>query len=204
MVLKEAFRLQNHLSELIQQVQLFLAKKDNVFLVRQEHLRSKSNPKAENEVIEVRRETEMVPDRVIDLYLDLLNEKEQLSGAISAAKAGAELDMDASISINKLKQEAITRLAILANQSSSESQDEGRDYMINVDGNQTPYHYTIKTVRTIDYDRTAVRGIVRRLRRETNDVSSKIDYLNVTLEVDYQSKYDLDDTFEEAYEKFIG
>ena len=42
------------------------------------------------------------------------------------------------------------------------------------------------------------------LQREADEVSSKIDLINVTLEVDYEPKYDLDESFEDSYEKFIS
>lgn len=204
MIIKEAFRMQNYLRELTEEACIFLSKKDNVTKVKEEHLRKKSNPNAENETIEVRRETDLVADKVIDLYLDILKEKEKLSKAISNAKAGAEIDIDSALDINKARQEAITRIGCLATLKSTESDMEGNGYLINTDGNQTPYVYTIHSVRTIDFDRQKVKGILSRLRREADEVSSKIDLLNVTLEVDYTPKYEIGETFEDAYEKFTA
>lgn len=77
------------------------------------------------------------------------------------------------------------------------------DYLINAEGNQTAYYYNIRSTRTIDYDREVVRGIVKRLQRESDEVSTKIDVLNVTLDVDYAPKYDFESGFEDAYEQFV-
>ena len=77
------------------------------------------------------------------------------------------------------------------------------DYLINAEGNQTAYYYNVRSVETIDYDRDKVRGIVKRLQRESDAVSTKIDLLNVTLEVDYVPKYDFESGFEDAYEQFM-
>jgi hypothetical protein len=204
MILKESFRMQNHLSELSGQALLFLSERDNVMKVKEEHLRSKSNPNAQDETIEVLRPTEMVPDKVIALYLDILSEREKLSAAISKAKNSADIDIDSAISINKEKQYAIRQFKGLARLKSSESTTAGRDYLINTEGNQTPYVYTVKAVNTIDFDRESLRGMIKRLQRESDEVSSKIDLINVTLEVDYTPKYDMDESFEDAYEKFVG
>lgn len=204
MILKEAFRMQNHLRELIDEAYVFLSVKDNVTKVKEEHLRKRSNPAAENETIEVTRETDMKADMVIDIYLDLIKEKEKLSKAISKAKAGAGMDIDSTLEINKTRQEAITRIGCIAALKSSENDREGQDYLINAEGNQTPYVYTIHSVRTIDFDREKVKGILNRLRHEADEMSARIDLLNVTLEVDYTPKYEIGDTFEDAYEKYTA
>ncbi len=85
----------------------------------------------------------------------------------------------------------------------TESDEEGKDYLINTDGNQSEYHYTIHSVKTIDFDRDTLKGIIKRLQRESDEASAKIDITNVTLEVEYKPVYDTNDTFEDAYEKFI-
>ena len=45
--------------------------------------------------------------------------------------------------------------------------------------------------------------IAERLQRESDAVSTKIDQLNVMLEVEYEPKYDFDSSFEDAYGNFI-
>ena len=204
MVLKESFRMQNHLAELAQQAQLYLSRIENVVHIRQEHLRSRRNPSAVDEIVEVQRDSDMIPDKVIGLFLDLLAEREKLSAAISKAKVSAEIDMDSALAINKIKQDAIRRFQMMARIKSTETTTDGRDYLINSEGNQTPYVYTIRSVQTIDFDREMLKGIIRRLQREADEISTKVDLLNVTLEVDYTPKYDFDDSFEDAYMKFVG
>ncbi len=203
MVLKESFRMQNHLCELSQKALLFLSRTENVLRIKEEHLKKKSYSGAENETIEVRRDTEMTADNVIGLYLDLFSEREKLALAIGKAKENADCDIDAVICMNKARQEAINRFRPLAALQSTESDMEGKDYLINADGNQSEYHYTIHSVKTIDFDRDTLKGIIKRLQRESDEASAKIDITNVTLEVEYKPVYDTNDTFEDAYEKFI-
>ena len=203
MVLKEAFRMQNHLTALTNSAIAFLSANENVMRIKEEHQRSKRNPKAEDEIVEVKRDHDMNADGVIDLLLDLMNEREKLSLAISRAKESAEFDIDAAIAANKARQEAADCLKELAGRKSSETVSRGMDYLINAEGNQTAYYYNVRSVETIDYDRDKVRGIVKRLQRESDAVSTKIDLLNVTLEVDYAPKYDFESGFEDAYEQFM-
>lgn len=204
MVLKESFRMQNHLEELYTQAMAFLALEENIVSVREMHLRSKSNPKASDETVDIIKPSTMEPNKMIDLCLDILAEREKLSLAISKAKAAAEIDIDTAMLSNKGKMWTIRDLQELAKKKSSESMTRGTDYLINAEGNQTPYFYTLKTIRTIDFDRNMVKGIIKRLQKEADEVSAKIDLINVTLEVDYTSKYDFDDTLEDAYDKFTG
>ena len=204
MILKESFRMQNHLNALSSEALYFMTNYENMMSIKEEHLKSKSNPKAEDETVEVKKMTDMIPNMVIGLYTDVLKEKEKLSEAISSAKAKAEIDLDSALAINKAKQDAVSRLKSIAYLQASDTVTTGKDYLINSEGNQTPYYYNIRTVKTIDFDRDGLKGIIKRLQREANEVSTKIDLLNVTLEVDYEPKYDFDTSFEDAYEQYTS
>ncbi len=204
MILKESFRMQNHLYDLMMKAGSFLSDEENIMNIKEEHQRRKSNPKDEDEIVEVKRKTEMIPDKVLELYLDLLSEREKLAQAISKAKSSAEIDIDATISANKDRHVALVKLRDMADVQPTETFESGRGHLINAEGNQTPYVYKIRCVRTIDFNREALKGIIKRLQRESDEASAKIDLLNVTLEVDYTPKYDLDDSFEDAYAKFVS
>ena len=86
MVLKEAFRMQNHLTALTDEAIAFLSINENVMRIKEEHQRSKRNPKAEDEIVEVKRDHDMTANQVIDLLMDLLNEREKLSLAVSRGR----------------------------------------------------------------------------------------------------------------------
>lgn len=68
---------------------------------------------------------------------------------------------------------------------------EGKGYVFNKDGNQTEYVYDIDRVVTIDYDRNAVRSLLKELTREADQVSLKIDSTLLSTEVDYLLPFDL-------------
>jgi hypothetical protein len=204
MVLKEAFRYQNYLGSLIDSARSYLNYTDNVTSKKQEHYRKKSNPEANDEVIEVpkRSELEYTPNQIVDFLINILSEKEKLSIAIDSAKNTAQINIDSSIAMNKQKRTVINSLTTIANLKANERVTKGSDYKFNQEGNQVPYYYDIKEVTTIDFDRNKVKAIIKKLRNETDDISNTIDKLQVEIEVEYSPIYDLNDSFEDALEIF--
>ena len=94
---------------------------------------------------------------------------------------------------NKSRQAFLITMQRLANCKSSHElkQGEGRGYIFNNDGNQTTYCYDIDRIKTIDYDRNKVRALVKKLTRESDEVSIKIDEALLHTQVDYEPKFDL-------------
>ena len=203
MILKDSFRMQNYLTDLMQQMIVFLSKTDHVMKTRKIHQYSKGMPEKED-VSMIVRESEMRSGNMMELLLDVLEEKEKLVLAINRAKASAPEDIDVSLASNKARQEVIRRFRALAQLKSSESEEMERDYYITPTGVQDAYMYPLKTIRTIDFDRNRVKGIIKRLQKESDAVSSRIDLLNLTLEVDHEPKYELGESLEDVYEKFYG
>ena len=203
MILKDSFRMQNYLTDLMQQMIVFLSKTDHVMKTRKIHQYSKGMPEKED-VSMIVRESEMRSGNMMELLLDVLEEKEKLALAINRAKASAPEDIDVSLASNKARQEVIRRFRALAQLKSSESEEMERDYYITPTGVQDAYLYPLKTIRTIDFDRNRVKGIIKRLQKESDAVSSRIDLLNLTLEVDHEPKYELGESLEDIYEKFYG
>lgn len=209
MVLKEAFRTQNYLENLINRGLMFLTSTDNVTTKKQEHMRKKVNADAEDETIEVPKSTvfendKITPNVVVDFVMDVMAEKEKLTYAITVAKAKAEIDIDSSIALNKTRQGIAGILNTMANIKASERITTGRDYKFNNDGDQVLYAYNINEVTTIDFDRNKVKTLVKKLNRESDEVSTKLDALNVTVNVNYTPKYEIGDSFEDCLNVFLG
>jgi hypothetical protein len=208
MVLKEAFRAQNYLEGIISEGLSFLIRTDNVTIKKQAHMRKKVNADADDEVIELPKSVEfenkaITPNVVIDFVMDVLAEKEKLTSAIAVAKVEAEMDIDSAIALNKSRQHVAAILNVMGNIKASEKQIIGRDYKFNVDGVQVPYQYNINETTTIDFDRHKVKGLVKKLSRESDDVSTKLDTLNVTVNVGYTPKYEIGDSFEDCLNTFL-
>lgn len=208
MVLKEAFRTQNYLENLINRGLMFLSSPCNVTATKQEHMRKKVNADATDEVVEVPKSTtfendKITPNVVVDFVMDVIAEKEKLTSAIAVAKAGSEIDIDSSIALNKTRQVVANTLNSMANIKASERVTTGRDYKFNADGDQVSYVYSINETTTIDFDRTKVKALAKKLSRESDEVSTKLDALNVTVNVNYESKYEIGDSFEDCLNVFL-
>lgn len=199
MILKEAYRYQNYLSNLISSAEGYLCKKDFITETTQTHNRKKVNPEAEDEVMVVKTSynVNFTPMQLIEFINKALVEKQKLTNAIDTAKKNAEINIDSSIEVNKIKQGYISVLSSMTKTKSSETVSRGSGYKFNADGNQVAYYYDIDNVTTINFDRNDVRSILKKLQRETDDVSTKIDAIQATAEVDYEPIWDLSDSLED-------
>lgn len=201
MVLKEAYRYQKFLAGLIHSAEYYLYKKEFVTTVEQYHERKKSNPDAENETVQKENPTKSSVDFSVNDLLrfipELLEEKENLSIAINKAKNTTEIDIDASLSMNKQKQEFIRVLNDMNSKKSCEKTITGKGYKFNVNNEQVPYIYDVVEKTTIDFDRNTVKALIKKYSKETDHVSTILDRIVLTIQVDFDPKYDINDTLEE-------
>ena len=195
MNLKEAFQAQNKIGELLDYISFYLSNVDNVMTVTEKHLRSKALAGQQDDSVDVSRKSEEMFEvgKLIDIWQQLMNEKEQLGLAIGKAKAGMSFNLDAAVDANKSRRAFLVTMQRLANRKSSHElqKGEGKGYVFNNDGNQTTYCYDIDRIMTIDYDRNKVRAMVKELTRESDEVSIKIDEALLHTQVDYEPKFDL-------------
>ena len=193
MNLKEAFQAQNKIIELLDYISGYLSVEDNVMTVTEKHLRSKALSGQQDDSVDVSRKSEEMFEvgKLIDIWQQLMNEKEQLGLAIGKAKAGMSFNLDAAVDANKSRRAFLMTMQRLANRKSSHElqKGEGRGYVFNNDGNQTTYFYDIDRIKTIDYDRNKVRAMVKELTRVSDEVSIKIDEALLHTQVDYEPKF---------------
>lgn len=205
MYLKEAFRYQNFINRLISQTMRYLSFDKNVTKITQEHMRKKVNPDAENEIIDM---TTMRPfdyevNNLIRFLEKLMEDKEALTVAISRAKAGCAMDIDAEIANNKSRQSVVSTLNRMAAIKPSEKITRATDYKFNAEGNQVPYTYEVKEVSVIDFDRNRVKAIAKETAARCDEVSANIDKIMVELVVDYTPWYSINDSYEDVMEQFL-
>lgn len=200
MVLKEAFRYQNYLSNLIRQAENYLNKRDFITTTKQEHNRNKVNPEADNETVEVKSpyNVEFTPMQLVNFIMKAIAEKEKLSVAIVTAKNSAEFDIDAALEMNREKQQYITVLEHMDGIRSTSKDSRGQDYRFDNNGEQKLYYYPMTEIVTINYDRNDIRGLIKKLRKETDEVSTKLDLIKVNTEVDYTPIWDILTPLEEV------
>ena len=96
MNLKESYRYANYLDALLNTAYRYLQNKGFVTTTKQNHLRSKANSEATDEVIELQKpyDVDFTPNTVIDFVVKVITEKELLADAIVKAKAGTEINID--------------------------------------------------------------------------------------------------------------
>ena len=199
MNLKESYRYANYLDGLLSTAYTYLRNKGFVTTTKQNHLRSKANNEAQDEIIEVQKpyDVEFTPNNVIDFVIKVLNEKETLFNAIADAKAGTEINIDNAIAMNKKKQGFVSILNGMADIKANENIVSGSDYKFNQEGNQVKYFYNIEQSTSIDFDRTDVRNLIKKYLKETDEISAKLDLIEITTQVDFTPTWDVNEKFEE-------
>lgn len=204
MNLKEAFRFQNKLQELIEDAQRHLGNEQNVLKVKTTYLRSKAMEGAADEVIEENL-TSQFAGRANDLMsflLYLLEQKAILATAIHETKKELPIDMDSETTLNAQRQRIAQTFGYLVNLRSSEKTipGGGTGYRFNVEGNQVTYRCDVRKVTTIDFDRNVARKHLSALNKKSDAVSAEIDRCIVNFTVNYDAPFDVNDTFEEVFD----
>ena len=200
MNLKESYRYANFLESLLSSAETYLCRDDFITTTKEDHLRSKANKDAEDElgvVVAKQIDVDFTPNQVIDFIVKVINEKEKLFTAIAEAKATTEINIDNAISLNKRKQRIISVLQTLANRKPKEIQTTGRDYKFDVNGEQKPYSYNINRTTTIDYEITSVKNLIKKYRNECDEISATLDEIDINTQVFHDCLFDINDSFED-------
>ena len=202
MILKEAFRYQNYLSSLFTETVGYLSREDFITTTTQNHNRKKSNPDADDEKVVVQKpyNVEFKPNDLIDFAVKLIDEKQKLSDVITEAKKTTSFDVDAAMSMNKTKQGFIHVLRRMASIKPIESEKEGVSYKFNNDGDQVSYRYPIKEIKTIDYNREDVKKLINKYKKETDEISTERDRIDIMTEVNYKPIWEVDTPLEDIIE----
>lgn len=206
MNLKDAFRYQNHLDELIHTLSSYMRDPECMNTVTREHLKKAANPEAENETETVASDfpVDCDPVLIFQLMQALLREKLYLTQAISVAKRGTEFDIDSALSANRQRQNVARVYKEIAAMKTRESKHNGTDFKFNADGNQVAYVYDIIDRFEPAFNRDEVRSEARRLLREADDISSEADRYLVDTEVKFYAMFNVTDSFSETVEQFVA
>ena len=210
MNLKEAFRFQNKIQSLMTEADGILSREQNITKVQNTYLRKKVMAEAEDETTIDAPNTEY-SGRITEMamfLLHLLDEREKLSSAIHKAKAGLDLPagLDGEVSLNSKRQEIAGTLRRMAALRSSEVviPNGGTGYRFNNEGNQVSYRCDVKKVVTINFDRNKIRKMCGDMNKKADETSSKLDAALVNTEVAYVAPFDVNDTFADVFEAFVG
>lgn len=207
MNLKEAFRYQNKIERLMCEAKDILSRERNVTKVENTSLRHKVNPDATDETTLELPETEYA-DQITEIavfLMFLLDEREKLSRSIREAKKTMDIDFDGEVSLNAKRQTIADIFRRMSEIRCSEKlhPNMGVGYKFNAEGNQVSYRCDLKTVTTINFDRNKVRAYAAGLSKKADLISAELDKSMVNTEVDYESPFDVNDTFAEVLQWHI-
>ena len=208
MVLNEAFRYQNYLSSLFLAAEDSITDREHCLKVVKTHFKNKENPDiSDPDVEEVVVDDYFNNDNVLMFMTWLIEERGNLAAAISRAKRKVAeeqgFDIDVAVECNKYKQRAARAVQSMLSAKGSVRKERGTAYRFNSEGTQAPYYYEIEVRSEDAYDREKAKAAQKRFSSTADKVSTQIDAIMVTTEVDYTPCYDVNDSFEEVMGDFI-
>lgn len=148
----------------IDKLQEIIEDEDMVYKVKEDHYKSRALKDVEDEtrIEEASLEYDFKVEDSLYLLNELVEEKMRLSMRINDAKEkmrvdwkedGQSLSLDSALEYSKnLREMARDYFESLCYKRSEEYIKNGLGYLINQEGNQTPYNYELKVVKTINYD----------------------------------------------------
>lgn len=202
MNLKESFRYQNFLDMLMRAASNSIQTREHCLSFTKTHHCNKVNADAEdiNEVVEV---DDFCPnDTVIKFMQWLISEREALTNAIGAAKASVGFDIDAAVETNKFRQMVNSSIKGMLRYTPTKCIEQGRGYKFNVEGNQMPYYYEIEVSSTEAYNKEIAKSLMRSVISDADKTSAEIDSAMINTIVDYEPKYDVNESFEDVIAEF--
>lgn len=205
MNLKESFQYKNRLMRLLADAQLFLHSRDNITIRTQEHQRTKSKPDAQDETIAV-VSADASPYsgmQMLTLATALMKEIEDLTQAISAAKASMDEDYDSLVAVNARRRSFLTTLNTISHIRKKEYMTKGTDYAFNAEGNQVSYSYPMKEIVTPTIDAALVKGMIKEITERAEKTSTELDRLLVNTPVVFIPMFGMNDSLDDAIEPFL-
>ena len=208
MNLKEAFRYQNKLQALIDEINELLIDKSHITTTKCTYMRKKAMPEAEDETVEEKWDSEFADHitQLVDFMYYLLSERQMLSTTIRQAKDHLPIDMDSEVSLNAKRQNMVKTLRWMDSIRSAETivPHGGRGYCFNAEGNQVAYICDVKRVTTINFDRNRIRSTIRLLDTQIDTVSAGIDSCLINTEVRYTPSFNVNDSLRAAFETYFA
>ncbi|MCD8376451.1 MAG: hypothetical protein LUD69_05860 [Oscillospiraceae bacterium] len=203
MNLKESFRYQTFLGNLMRNASSSIMAKDHCLTTEKEHLRSQSDPDALDITETVVSEEHFYPNDTVIAFLEwLVAERSRLSEAIGRAKSKVGFDIDAAIETNKFRQNIASSIQEMLRRKPTTKKENGIGYKFNAEGNQVEYHYDVIVSTQPNYNTEVAKSVMRCMITEADKTSSEIDAALVNTEVDYTPVYDVNESFDDVMAMF--
>lgn len=203
MNLKEAFRYQNFLEKVFDETVRALNNIRDAYVITNMHKRKAANPEAEDKVEIEDKANDYRIDTLIAFGGKLIEERYALSTAISKAKTGLDVDIDAITAVNKFRQTLSKSAQQVLNYKPKNKTKQGTDYRFTEQNGSQVYYYDIDITFDEDFDREKTREMHKTLVKEADRDSIAIDVALVTANVDFEPMFDVNDSFDDAVDKFL-
>lgn len=207
MNLKDAIRYYNHIHSLCLAPAVFSL--DSAFMrTETTYLRSKMVSGAEDLVVAQEPSLPLYVEHICELekfLLYLLKEQEILGKAIREAKANLPIDPDQESVLNHQRRSIATALRRISEMRPSEKliPGGGHGYTFNAEGNQVEYLCDAKEVTTLSFTPAPLGGTARLLFEQADAMDARMDTVQINTFVDYDPPFDISDTFETAFQKYL-
>lgn len=202
--LKQSFKHQNKLSELIDSLTSHLSWSENVSNITELHKKEKVIESKSDETITREKNLKYDTDDVVKTLLTLVDEKCKLTHAINCAKVYTDKDIDGIIASNIIIRKALRPLKVMCSLKETTKIKNGKDYSFNVEGNQMPFIYEIEEISKPDFNQSELKKVVKEYESQLEEDSNMIDEIYVSTKVDYTPIISDNDTLEDVIESITS
>lgn len=206
LTLKEAFAYQKYLQNLIDSLEIELARDVNVMQITAIHKKHAADRDAEDFTVDMtaNRTFPGNPDDLIRFYAFLIDEKMDLTMDIYNAKKNLPIELDVELANNALRRMASKTLSrIIRTKKRKEVEKDEFGYRMNAEGNQVRYTYEVVETYREDYDRIKTKALSNRYKEEAERISNEIDKALLQPCVDFTPKISYDEELEDAYKVYL-
>ena len=206
LTLKEAFAYQKYLQNLIESLEIELARDVNVMQITAIHKKHAADRDAEDFTVDMtaNRTFPGNPDDLIRFYAFLIDEKMDLTMDIFKAKKNLPIELDVELANNALRRMASKTLSrIIRTKKRKEVEKDEFGYRMNAEGNQVRYTYEVVETYREDYDRIKTKALSNRYKEEADRISNEIDKALLQPCVDFAPKISYDEELEDAYKVYL-
>lgn len=203
MNLKESFRYQKFLVNLLSNAFSSLTNPNHCLTTTKLHLRNAANPEAVD-ISEIVAVDDFVPnDTIMAFMAHIVNEREKLSIAIGEAKSSLDFDLDAAIETNKSRQFVNDAIRRMLRFTPSKKKEAGLAHKFDINGVQVPYRYDVEVTTVENYDKGMAKTMMREMISKADEVSAAVDVAMINTEIEYDPPYNVNESFDDVLETFI-
>ncbi len=206
MNIKEAFRYQRFLDQLLNEAGASICTTGHCVTTTKLHNIKEADPASEDKEEVVDEGEFFKNDDVISFMQRLIEERAKLTTAISEAKRhlnGSIDDMDVANETNKFRRSTAARIkTMLSRTKPGKKVERGTGYKFNAEGNQMAFYYNIDVTTAENFDRAKAKSVMQALLKAADETSAAIDEAQVNTTVDYEAPWDVNDSFEDVMTQF--